>query len=427
MGNRYLLEFNIIGTYSLNPFSGVFDGNNHKISNFSYESSEGSNIGLFGYVSGENAEIKNLGLIEPNIHVEEAGYYVGSLVGCLGDGIISGCYARGGSVSGRECIGGLVGDMRKASASTVAYCYSSAVVSGTYRDVGGLMGRNNQGSVSRCYCTGSVSGGDYVGGLVGRNNEGIVSECYSSSSVSGGYCVGGLVAINHFDGFGTPGVVTNCYATGSVWAGDYAAGLVANNYCSRISNCYSIGYVSGDGVGGGLVATTGGCLSAKCIASFWDKQTSKFPFGYQGIPKTTVDMQTRSTFTGAGWDFGSVWDMCDGMNYPRLAWQVRPVGDIACPDGVEMNDLGALVEQWLRPVLASDVAPEGGDGMVNFVDWVFFANEWQTGQDIAELAVFADQWLQSSAYCADIAPEGGDGIVNMLDICAFADHWLEGE
>ncbi|GAG85111.1 unnamed protein product, partial [marine sediment metagenome] len=45
----------------------VFDGNGHTISNFTYTSTDTDYIGLFGYVSGGNAEIKDLGLIDPNV------------------------------------------------------------------------------------------------------------------------------------------------------------------------------------------------------------------------------------------------------------------------------------------------------------------------------------------------------------------------
>jgi len=37
------------------------------------------------------------------------------------------------------------------------------------------------------------------------------------------------------------------------------------------------------------------------------------------------------------------------------------------------------------------------------------------------------QWLKSGAYCADIAPAPtGDGVVNFIDFAIFADNWLEG-
>jgi len=38
-------------------------------------------------------------------------------------------------------------------------------------------------------------------------------------------------------------------------------------------------------------------------ASFWDTQTSLQLTSAEGVGKTTVQMQTASTFTNAGWDF----------------------------------------------------------------------------------------------------------------------------
>ncbi|MFC1738235.1 LamG-like jellyroll fold domain-containing protein [Planctomycetota bacterium] len=59
-------QFNIIGSEG-NPFMGVFDGKGHTISNFTYLSEGTDYIGVFGVVNGHNAEIKDLGLLEPNL------------------------------------------------------------------------------------------------------------------------------------------------------------------------------------------------------------------------------------------------------------------------------------------------------------------------------------------------------------------------
>ena len=61
-------EFNIIGDYPSNPFTGVFDGNGFTISNFTYISTVTRKIGIFSYIQGASAEIKNLGLIDPNVN-----------------------------------------------------------------------------------------------------------------------------------------------------------------------------------------------------------------------------------------------------------------------------------------------------------------------------------------------------------------------
>ena len=49
---------------------------------------------------------------------------------------------------------------------------------------------------------------------------------------------------------------------------------------------------------------------------------------------------------------------------------------------------------------------------------------------MAELAIFAEQWLQFGATSAEITPfdiapvPDGDGIVNFVDFAIFANHWL---
>ncbi|MEA1986200.1 MAG: GLUG motif-containing protein, partial [Candidatus Marinimicrobia bacterium] len=120
---------------------------------------------------------------------------VGGLVGYNISSTVSNSYSTG-SVSGSgEYVGGLVG--YNVTSSTVSNSYSTGSVSGgTY--VGGLVGYNNFSSqISNSYSTGSVSGGtSRVGGLVGPNmNSSTISNCYSTGSVSaGGF---GLVGYNN--------------------------------------------------------------------------------------------------------------------------------------------------------------------------------------------------------------------------------------
>jgi hypothetical protein len=137
-------SFNIIGTDSDNAFAGVFDGSSHTISNFIYSTTGTDHVGLFRFVAGPSAEVKNLGLIRPNINAG-TGRSIGSLIGWLGSGIVSACYAEGGTVSGREGVGGLAGTQSFAGA--ISHCYFTGTVSG-YRDVGGLLGLNDSGSIT---------------------------------------------------------------------------------------------------------------------------------------------------------------------------------------------------------------------------------------------------------------------------------------
>ncbi|MGE5804201.1 MAG: T9SS type A sorting domain-containing protein, partial [Ignavibacteria bacterium] len=57
--------------------------------------------------------------------------------------------------------------------------------------------------------------------------------------------------------------------------------------------------------------------------SFWDVQTSGMSISAGGTGKTTAEMKTQTTFTDAGWDFTSLWQMTTSENdeYPFLGWQ----------------------------------------------------------------------------------------------------------
>ncbi len=177
------IDFHIIGGETV-PFTGVFDGNGKKISNFTYTTTEQDCVGLFGYVEG--ATIKDLGLITPNVDAGTIWYAFsllsyGSLIGYLKDGTISNCYVEGGSVLssvfGNPVVGGLVG----ANGGTIANCYSTARVLGN-NSVGGLVGFN-LGTIIDCYATGSISG-NYVGGIVG-SNAGTVYNSFWDIETSG--------------------------------------------------------------------------------------------------------------------------------------------------------------------------------------------------------------------------------------------------
>jgi hypothetical protein len=114
------------------------------------------------------------------------------------------------------------------------------------------------------------------------------------------------------------------------------------------------------------------------------------------------------------------------MNYPKLAWQLPVPGDFVCPDGVDFRDFAVLGAQWQLERLSMDVSPNGGDEIVNFLDWAVFAADWDETRDMTEVAEFAEQWLLRGAGCADVAPDGGDGVVDGIDLAVLADNWLAG-
>jgi hypothetical protein len=230
-----------IGCDSLHIFTGVFDGNSHIISNLTVDLPSNDYVGLFGYI-GSGSEVKNLGVEDVNISGDSD---VGGLCGS-NYGTLSNCYSTG-TVSGGDFVGGLVGYNSDAN---VIECYSSSSVFGQWT-VGGLCGDNDEGWISNSYSTGMINGaGFYVGGLCGRNS-GRLSDCYSTGTVSGEGYVGGLCGSH--SAHSPEAIIINCYSTGSVTgAWEFVGGLCGYNSRGTLTDCYSTGSVTGehDCVGG---------------------------------------------------------------------------------------------------------------------------------------------------------------------------------
>ncbi|MBU0561737.1 MAG: hypothetical protein KKG93_19470, partial [Bacteroidetes bacterium] len=304
-------------------FKGNYNGQNHTIDGlFIYRPSENS-MSLFGRAYG--AVFENIGATNVNFTCSQM---VAGLVGEIEvSSTINNCYSSGTvTANGNLYAGGLVG---YCAGSTISNSHSSCSVTGL-GSVGGLIGLNTSSTVSNSYSTGSVnttgtnSTGRYIGGLVGNNTTSTISKCYVTGSVSGGVgeYIGGLVGYNI-----TSASISNCFATGSV-TGSYRrlGGLLGwNDATSSVINSYSTGSVSVDNSqAGGLVGIniTGGSITN----SFWDTQTSGYATSAGGTGKTTAEMKTQSTFTGATWDFTAgtgIWAMSSTITfggYPTLQW-----------------------------------------------------------------------------------------------------------
>ncbi len=371
-------QFNIIGKYiswddpNNKPFTGVFDGNDHKVWNFTWNSTGRSGIGLFGYVTS-TGQIKNLRMENVDVNTV-GGYGVGGLVGKIDFGTITNCYSSGRVLGDKEEIGGLVGGNQ---GGTVIDCYSTVTVSGG-DETGGLVGYNPEGAITNCYSTGNVSGNEQIGGLVG-DNKATITNCYCSGSVSGNVEVGGLVGGNNWEG-NNWGTISNCYAMGDVSGGYFTGGLVGLNDGSygygTISNCYAIGSISGDSYTGGLVGDNYGTIS-NCYATgavdgndytgglvgydetptsytscFWDEDINPDVNGIGNttdpnvVGKPTVEMKKESTFTNVGWDFIEIWNIGENQTYPFL--RIYYAGDINHDNIVNFYDLAILADHWLE-------------------------------------------------------------------------------
>jgi len=280
-------------TFDGTEFSGSFDGNGHTIVNLIVSGE--SYCGLFGKV-GTDGSVTNLGLENVSITSEASSRYVGGLAG-MAWGSITNCYSTGSVSGGEKYVGGLTGYNR----SSIIRCYSTCLVSGD-EYVGGLTGLNSSGYIIGSYSTGSVNGGTYVGGLAGKNQIGNINNCYSISSVEGNSAVGGLTGHNS-------GSATNCYSTGSVaGSGDNIGGLTGLNvsYTTVIDGCFWNVETSG------IADPEGGLAGIDTD-------------GMKGM--TTSEMETMSNFIDASWDFTGenangmhqLWQMPGEGGFPQLS------------------------------------------------------------------------------------------------------------
>ncbi|MCX5644400.1 MAG: hypothetical protein NTZ17_06910 [Phycisphaerae bacterium] len=334
-----------VGTSISQPFTGVFDGNDHIISNALMQRPTGNCIGLFGYLSlhaDANGQVRNLGAMNITIAGRD---YVGGIVG-YNKGEVTHCYTTG-AVTGNSSVGGVVGYSEHGH---VTHCHSTARVEGKGDSIGGLVGQNASGTVTRCYSTGAVSGRAQTGGLVGYNfgsltdnrRDGCVTQCYSTGPVSGTSWVGGLIGdcngrlvasyttgrvtgTHSFVG-GLVGensrIVTHCYSTGAVAGADQSVGTggLAGLNSGTVTQCYSTGAVNGGSCVGGLVGQgrEGVWL---CV---WDTQTSGRSASVGGVGLTTDEMRNPQMLGLNGLANDPNWVLNAGMDYPRLAWEGRP-------------------------------------------------------------------------------------------------------
>lgn len=242
-------------------FTGTFDGQGHTISNLTINLPTTQYVGLFGWTMGST--IRNVGLV-------------------------------GGSVTGKDAVGGLVG--------------------------------SNNGSISESYNTGTVTAtGNAAGGLVGANGDDIYSaidNSYATGAVTGNgtnVYLGGLSGVLHY------GDINNSYATGDVINGaDTIGGLVGFVYSASLRNSYSTGAVTGTANVGGLVGVSYSAISN----GYWNTTANA---GLPGIGSgnttgaiglTTAEMMRLDSFsnldianTGGS---NAVWRIYEGHTTPLL-------------------------------------------------------------------------------------------------------------
>ena len=197
-----------IGTSFDNSYKGTFDGGGHTITGLTFTTND-EYAGLFGYLNRAGT-VKNV--VMEGVQITSNQIYGGSIGGVVGSswGTIENCSVSG-SVSGTDCVGGVVGSQK---AGSIIGCSSSATVKGKHY-VGGVAGEK-WGTMTACYAIGNVTleiasqKNNFGGGVVGLNGGSRVLACYATGNVTstgsstGNVHIGGLFG----DSYTT---VTACY------------------------------------------------------------------------------------------------------------------------------------------------------------------------------------------------------------------------
>ena len=252
-------------------FSGVLDGQGHKITNLRISGYRYSQNGLFAIVSG--GTVKNLGFENTSISILAAdigshqSHSAGSVAGAISNANIINCYNTGAVQS----------SLSRWSAS-----------------IGGLFGEGlGESRVVDCYNTGSISATSFVtvagiastaGGICGRDTYSVVDfiDCYNSGNISArGDGSGAFAAAGGISGESVASVV-RCYNTGNISAvaanarfGDaWAGGLVgqAGRYGGsvHISQSFNTGKVTASAMisrVGGICGEASSALIENCYSS----------------------------------------------------------------------------------------------------------------------------------------------------------------
>ena len=223
-------DFTSIGSVN-DAFKGKFDGIDYNIFGLTIKNG-GKNTGLFGYTN--NATISNVTLV-------------------------------GGSITGSNNVGAIVGN---ANNTTLTNVVNSAAVSGD-SNVGGIVGSANNSAIKDAINTGVINGlGDNVGGLIGNLQDskfveatddteevekGLIGNSYNLGDVSGnGYNVGGLVGSASSSTIGNPSVVNGkpvenvetVYNRMDVTGAYNVGGIVGNMEGTTVQNAENSGNVT---------------------------------------------------------------------------------------------------------------------------------------------------------------------------------------
>lgn len=309
-------------------FTGVYNGNNKKISNL-YINRNSDYQGLFGKI--QNAKIHNLFLENVDI-TTSAVNYTGALAGHT-----TGSEIRDVRVSGEIAafyvVGGITGYASDyyGLQSQIIRCSAEIVIkpaSQTTRFFGGIVGYLRNSLVSQCFTRVNIEGTQYLGGVVGYSYIAEISDCQSEGRVFGddiSACVGGIL------GIGDSTTISDCSSdaynvTGGQRVGGIAGELFNNSgVINCVNNCVNAVTLTGSVYVGRIVGDHSNTTITNCYSREDSTVNGSAPdpngisiSGKHGANASIENLTNESWWTGTvGWNLGTIWKI-DTKPIPTL-------------------------------------------------------------------------------------------------------------
>ena len=327
------------GWKPIEQFGGTLDGRGYTISNLTIHRPSSNNVGLFGMITG-TANITNVKF--ENVSVT-GGQYVGALAGSSA-GNVSHVLVNSGNVSGQTYYtGGLVGSQNNGSISNCIVKLKSVIGS---QAVGGIAGMVYSGTIDQCKAETSLTGKDCVGGIIGNasmNSEKsaiYVKQVAANVQIVGSTDLGGIIgkvealsdSVFDLSDSYSKGVIRGTHKNAGGFVGSVSSvGVAKIGFKSSYTTLDILekAITSGGCVGYSNIAITSAVSFSDC---FWEKDlapgeelrsvgaknANTFTLSFDD--KDYNEMRIRNTF--ANWDLVKIWKLDERNSTPYLLWEI---------------------------------------------------------------------------------------------------------
>lgn len=286
---------------SIDYLKGVFDGNGHKILNFSVNNeSTDENTGFFKTIH-DGAVVRDLDIV--NANVSSKGSFTGILAGTAYTNVTIDNVHVDGSVEGANY-------------------------------VGSLFGRTNKNvKLTKISTQGTVKGENYSAGIVGRAESGTyLYDVYSQTNVEGNRYVGGLVGEGYYDVD-----ILRAFATGTVKGNDFIGGIIGR-YDSSLNQMQDVYALNSSVVSTATEPVTtfgkviGGWNANITSSNVQVAQNMESKGHVLKIDNVVETEKIKDSVTYKNFDFVDVWEIDSDTELPKIKTHTNPLQAVQYKD-----------------------------------------------------------------------------------------------